>query len=147
MRKRMNLRGQREVSFGTFLLLILGVVGLILVIVGFTKGWGFITDIFGKTNIDITLISQKCESLASVGAAGFCSDRVEIGKDNYVNCPYAINTLGANITGTAPGCDPDAGAKAICNKLKLEEGDKYDSEKSKVNAKTCESLGVKKDAE
>lgn len=142
--KKRNKRGQEGgIGIGTLLLLILGVVGLIVVVVGFTTGWNFITDIFKKADIDVTVISSKCGALASTQPAGYCSDRIEIAKNSYVNCPYAVKELGASIGEVnAPGCDMDDGAKAICNKLKLEEGDKFNAENTRVNNQDCSKWGV-----
>ena len=44
-KKGMNKRGQ-DLTIGTLVLIVLGVVVLVLLIVGFTKGWGFIFDKF-----------------------------------------------------------------------------------------------------
>ncbi len=136
MLKRMNKRGQ-GLSTETLIITLLAVGVGILVIVGFTVGWDKMIGFFKKTDIDITLISENCEIAAGQGAAGFCSNKMMISSKNYVNCPYAIEKLGVKINSQQPTCDELASAKAICEKLKLEQGDSYDSAKYKINDKTC----------
>ena len=140
MEKRMNKKG----AMTTFQLLslLLGVIVLVIVVIGFTQGWSFFTDMFAKADIDITFISQKCSALVSAGStSGYCLDRIEIAKNSYVNCDYAVHNLGVTVEGTKPSCT--GSEKQMCERLRLEIGeDKWliDSEKVKVNAKTCASL-------
>lgn len=133
MIKRLNKKGQGFTS-GQLLALILGAVAVIIVIIGFTAGWDFFTDLFGQGDIDMTVISQKCNTLASTSNSGYCTDRIEIGKNKYINCEYAVNELGAEVS---KGVTCPDGEKKICQKIKLEKGEDYDPTKVEVNGKTC----------
>ncbi len=138
MIKRMgiNKRGQEGLSTTSLLVLILGAVALVVIIIGFTQGWGFFTDLLGQTDIDIAVIKQKCETILPFGAS-YCLDKIEIGKDNYINCGYANTDLKVKIENSLECTNDDA--KAICQKIKLEEGDNYKNKltKIKVNGKPC----------
>lgn len=135
MKKSMNKKAQ--MSTFQLMLMVLGVVAVVIVIIGFSQGWSFFTDIFGKADIDITLISQKCNSELSGGdTAGFCTNKIEIGTNKYINCKYAASNFGAIIEGEASITCTGAEAQ-ICNKIKLEEGDKYKPDKTMVNGKPC----------
>lgn len=137
MIKRTNKKGESTDS-RSFLIgfaLIAGVA--ILVFLGFNQGWGFITDIFKKADIDTTLIEQKCNSYIEFGTlSGYCYDKIEIGKNKYINCEYAASKHGVKIKGTAPECASDAPAK-ICKKLKDSEKN-FKPEKVEVNGMTCD---------
>ncbi len=140
--KKMSNKKAQMTTF-QLLSLVLGAVVLIVVILGFTKGWGFFTDFFGKADVDVTFISQKCSALIAAGATkSYCAERIEIGRNNYVNCPYAVKVLGASVEGNPPSCNEEDGAKAICERLKLEQGENFNSEKIKVNGKSCRSREV-----
>lgn len=138
MIKRLDKRGQGFTT-GQLLALILGAVAVVIVIIGFTQGWGFFTDLFGQGDVDITVISQKCETLASTQNSGYCTDRIEIKSNVYVNCEYAVTYLGANVPSKASAPECSDAEEAICNKLKLEE---EDLNKVKVNNKLCNNYGV-----
>ncbi|MEK6906751.1 MAG: hypothetical protein AABW81_03955 [Nanoarchaeota archaeon] len=142
MIKRMNKRGQSEVGLGTFLLLILGLVALVIIILGFTKGWSFFTDLFGTTDINKDVIAQKCTTLLSLGTSGYCSDKIEVGTDKYVNCEYAKKELGVIIEDAPTTACPGESKKAICNTIRFEDEDRYaqKSNKIKVNDEFCSEL-------
>lgn len=140
MIKRGNRKGQSEVGLGTILLLVLGLVALVIVIVGFTKGFGFFTRIFEVSKIDIELISQKCDGLLSLGISGYCGDEIEMGGGSFVNCEYAVEKLGVKVTGSPDSAciSPDT-EKAICARLRIKDGDNFNEEKVKVNEQSCKS--------
>ena len=136
----MNKKGEEGIGLGTLLALALGIVAVVIIVIGFTTGFNWFFDLFGKSTIDVAFISQKCEQLASVGSAGYCSDSIEIATNSYVNCNYAVANLGAKITSVAPTiCTIDEGKIAICKKLELELGDnwKIKQPKIKVNGEKC----------
>ena len=132
----MSKRGQ-GLSSETLIITVIAAIVLVLVIVGFTVGWDKIIGLFKKTDIDITLLSENCEIAAGQGPAGFCANKLMISSKTYVNCPYAIEKLGVKIDSQQPAWDELTSAKSICEKLKLEQGDSYDSAKYNVNDKTC----------
>ncbi len=130
-----NKKGQGLTS-STLILLVVGVIVMVIVVLGFTKGWNFFTDLFNTGSIDMEAISQKCGLLASTGGGGYCTDRIEIGKDKYINCDYAVKNLGAQVE-NAPsgGCGGNVSTQ-ICNKLELED-EGFDKNKTRVNDKLC----------
>ena len=134
-----NKKGQGLTS-STLILLVVGVIVMVIVVLGFTKGWNFFTDLFNTGSIDMEAISQKCGLLASTGGGGYCTDRIEIGKDKYINCKHA-ETLGITSTGNA--CSE--ASKQICEKLKL-EGDNFDGSKVEVNGEACDKAAAEKAA-
>lgn len=139
--KGINKRGQEGLSTTSLLVLILGAVALVVIIIGFTQGWSFFTDLLGKTDIDIAVIKQKCETILPFGVASYCLDKIEIGNNNYINCGYANTNLNVIIENSLTCSDNDA--KAICRKIKLEEGENYKNKltKIKVNGKPCGGTG------
>jgi len=91
MIKRMNKKGQ-ELTIGTLILIVLGVIILVLLVIGFSVGW---ENIFKKFNIfgggtDIESVVQSCKiALSSNAKYSFCSDFKKIsvdGKVEYINC-------------------------------------------------------------
>ena len=140
MTKRGNRKGQSEVGLGTILLLVLGLVALVIVIVGFTKGFGFFTRIFEVSKIDTELISQKCNSLLSLGVSGYCGDEIEMGGSSFVNCDYAVKNLGVKVTSLPDSaCSSPDTEKSICARLRIKDGDNFDEEKVMVNEQSCKS--------
>lgn len=89
MEKGMNKRGQ-DLTIGTLILIVLGVVVLVLLIIGFTKGWDFI---FGKFDIapgqDLQAVQKSCELSAQADLRiDYCTFKeIEFqGETEYVNC-------------------------------------------------------------
>ena len=136
MIKRMDKRGEGGVNAYVIGLLVLIVVAVIVIL--FTSNsFGFISDKIDMADLDTTLIAQKCETLASLGVSGgFCTDKIEVSDDNYITCTYAILKFGVQIESNQPPCNANS-IKAICNKLKLEEGNKFQPTKTYVNEETC----------
>ena len=136
-----NKRAQQEVGMGTMLLLLLGLAALIVVIIGFTAGWDFLTRWFTDIKPEITVIEQTCNTYITLGGGGYCTNAVDYGKNNYVNCDYAAKSLGATFTEPekAPTCRDDS-AKQICQGIKLREGDDFKTNKTSVNGRTCDIL-------
>lgn len=102
---------------------------------------GIASKIFGSSDIDVTAMSEKCNSVISAAsnpATAYCYDRIQINTNKYVNCQYAIENLGAQIDpGLQQGLQPcgDKAYVTICNKLEL-EGAK-DIKKITVNGIQC----------
>jgi len=96
--KEMNKKAQ-DMSITTLILLVLGVVVLIVIVLGVTQGFGFFTDIFDQSNVDATVITQKCGQTGVFGGA-ICTDRIELSNNNYITCGYAASTTGLNMNFT-----------------------------------------------
>ncbi|MBU0760874.1 MAG: hypothetical protein KJ600_02225 [Nanoarchaeota archaeon] len=148
----MNKRGQ-DLSIGTLILIVLGIVVLVLLILGFSLGWSNLWEkinIFGGTSIGT--VATQCEIDVTQGNTyDFCQSfkKVKVdGKTEYLNCKDGRidSTLDTKLNcPAAPG-----GASSLevwyCNELKNKETDKTKfDDQIKVNSKTCELHGVKKD--
>ena len=133
-------KAQNEVGFGTMLMIILGLAALVLVIVGFTSGWGFLTKWFDTVKSDSTVVEQVCNAYITMGGNGYCSNSIDYGKKSYINCDYA-KQLGAKFEEPekAPKCDSET-PKQICLGIKLDMGEDYtdaEAKKIKVNGESC----------
>lgn len=87
-----NKRGQ-ELSTSTIILIILGVVVLIVLIIGFTTGWGALKErlIGGETNVD--KVSQACSTACFTNSIyDFCNKKRELKSEDEtledVTCNY-----------------------------------------------------------
>jgi len=68
----MNKRGQ-ELSTNTIILIILGIAVLVVLIVGFTVGWGKLAPWLSSSNVDS--IKTQCEVACSTGSVyGYCKE-------------------------------------------------------------------------
>jgi hypothetical protein len=136
----------QDLSIGTLILIVLGIIVLVLLILGFSMGWGNLWDkinIFGGGS-SIGDVSTSCNLAVSNGNAGlydYCQNfrKVKVnGQTEYVNCQD--NRL--QLTGSLNCGDTDY-AKEQCKKLSSEQGSKYD-DTIKVNNVACKSKGVAK---
>ena len=142
----MDKRGAVVSDYLTYI--IVAAVVIFIVLVFATDAFGYFSSTVGKANIDTTAMSVKCNAYLDSSftglASGYCTDRIEIGTDKYVNCEYVKSAYGIAITGTAPDCT--GSEKKICNKLKDEAGASKFKDTVEVNGKTCASLGVVKES-
>jgi hypothetical protein len=86
-----NTKGQ-DLSIGTLILIVLGIIVLVLLILGFTIGWGNLWDkinIFGGSST-LSDVTTACKLAAtSQDVYSFCLDFNNIdvnGRSEYVNC-------------------------------------------------------------
>ena len=89
----MDKRGQ-ELSVGTLILIVLGIVLLVLLILGFSLGW---SNLWEKINIfssstSLESVVQKCSlAVTSNSLVSYCESFSQVtidGKKQYVNCEY-----------------------------------------------------------
>jgi hypothetical protein len=88
-REGINKKAQ-ELSITTLILIVLGVIILVLLVLGFTKGWDFI---FGKFDLlpgqNLEAVAQSCKVSAQSGLkidyCGFKKIKLD-SKTEYVNC-------------------------------------------------------------
>jgi hypothetical protein len=87
-----NKRGQ-DLSIGTLILIVLGIVVLVLLILGFSMGWGNLWEkinIFGGGGSSIETVISACNlAITSNSHYSYCEDFKKIkidGKTEYVNC-------------------------------------------------------------
>lgn len=92
MEKRLNKRGQ-DLSIGTLILIVLGIIVLVLLILGFTIGWNNLWDRvtgLGGGSITIDDVVNSCTTLVATGAQNtYCNrfNKVKInGEDDYISC-------------------------------------------------------------
>lgn len=130
-------RGQ-DLTIGTLVLIALGVVVLVLLVLGFWKGWDFVFgffDLAGDTDLDAVV--QRCAVAAQAGlTSNYCSF-VKIsyqGQTEYVNCvdgriKAGLADKASSITTT---CDTEK--TAFCTGSTLSVSQKT---KVKVNGGLC----------
>ncbi|MEM4326342.1 MAG: hypothetical protein QXU40_03505 [Candidatus Pacearchaeota archaeon] len=142
-KKRMSKRAQTEVSLGTMLLLILGIVALVIVIIGFTSGWNYIFSSIGLLPDDLTKMAVLCKEYAGIDAlkVSYCEfkeGRIQ-GKKGWYNCKYVYDVLsdvrgGGAVDFSRVDCNESL-ESIYCNNLRKSLGDK--SENIIVNGKKC----------
>ena len=91
--KGMDKRGQ-ELSVGTLILIVLGIVLLVLLILGFSLGWSNLWEkinIFGSST-SLESLAQKCTlAVTSSSLVSYCETFSLVtvdGKKQYLNCEY-----------------------------------------------------------
>lgn len=104
----MEKRGQTEVGLGTFLIVIIGVIGLILVGMFVYNSWSKINKVSEMTPEDRTIYASACEQALSLKEQGYCKDfkEVKIGKEKqYMNCDHLNTQFGLGIDSREVPCD------------------------------------------
>jgi len=87
-----NKRGQ-ELSIGTLVLIVLGIIILVLLILGFSMGW---SNLWEKINIfgggtTLEAVAERCKLVQSNSNVGYCQTFMEVtdgGVKKYINCDY-----------------------------------------------------------
>lgn len=89
--RRLSKKAQ-GLSTTTLVLLILAGIVLVVVVLGFTKGWGYVFDKIGLLPGDLEAAAQSCGVSASSSLkTSYCNEFKEViiaGKKQYVNCQY-----------------------------------------------------------
>ena len=134
MRKRGNKLGQ-GLSTSTLVLLILAAIVLIVVVLGFTQGWGYIFDKIGLLPGDLEAAAKSCETSAQYGLkTSYCNEFKKVrvaGKKQWVNCDYLEKY--AEFEKLQENCNETTVknlALQLCNNEKLKDDEK-------VNDWTC----------
>src|SRR3989338_4737790 len=144
MKKRSVIENKKaqDLTIGTLVLVVLGVVVLVLLIIGFTVGFDFIIDKFRiAPGQNLEAIAQSCkfsaEGSLKIDYCSFKEVRIE-GKKQYINCQD--NRVQTAIKdeidiNTDTFCDNFDDARDYCvkNNLDLDET---------VNGVTCEGYGI-----
>jgi hypothetical protein len=139
--ERMNKRGQ-ELSVGTLILIVLGIVLLVLLILGFSLGW---SNLWEKINIfssatSLDSVAQKCSlAVTSSSLTSYCEDFKQItvdGKKQYVNCEFSKLNLDKTLT-----CSGESRRKSKCIELiKAKFADKFDSSQEAKYSGECREM-------
>jgi len=137
LKREMNKKGQ-GLSITTIILIILGLVVLIFLILGFTRGFDFL---FGKFDVapgqDLEAVAQSC-NIAAQGnlRIDFCTFK-EVkfqGKNEFVNC-FDSKLAGSITASHNINCNGLPDEKAFCAGKDASD---------LVNGKTCEEWIKKK---
>jgi hypothetical protein len=108
-------------STNAIILIILGVVVLVLLIVGFTLGWGSISSYLSSNNVD-TIVSACSNACTTNSVYGFCSQQRELVDENKkkteTTCYIFSKVSNFKLYGIA-ACDIDCGL--ACNELIINE--------------------------
>ncbi len=144
MNELMNRKG--DVTVTTVILIILGLVVLVMLIVGFTKGTGFFFNLFDSAPSEVQALSKFCEGYIQASLSiDYCTYRLlDIsGEDELVNCQHPlikaeldkIIILPAELNSFCDDSKNDFKKKA-CDSVAIGQKDKI-----KVNSdKTCSIL-------
>lgn len=126
----LNKRGQ-ELSIGTLVLIVLGIIVLVLLVLGFSIGWD---NLFRKIGIfqgnDISSVVTACNvAVSSQSQVSYCEfKKISVdGETEYVNCEDS--RVGGQLKSSLSKCDSKFQTD-LCNKLNTEKA-------IKVNGVTC----------
>lgn len=142
-----NKKGQ-DLSIGTLILIVLGVIVLVILILGFSVGWG---KMWEKINIfsggtSVNEVVTACNLAASQGNKyGYCQEFKSVKINNeveYLNCQDEAR-IASNIE-TKINCneaqkDARTSATWYCEQLKNSQGTNFKPD-VKVNGFACSSL-------
>jgi len=151
----MSLRNKKgDVTISTIILIVLGLVVLVMLIIGFTKGTGFFFDLFDSGPSELQTLGKACVLYAQGSLTiDFCNYKlIKLdGKDKLINCRYngIRETLAAgdvNINSGSLACSDateNARARAACSFLVPNEEKRKTTQ---VNSRTgelvtCSNLG------
>lgn len=144
MKKVMNKKGQ-DLSIGTLILIVLGIVVLVLLILGFSIGW---SNLWEKINIfqggsSISDVITSCKLAVVAGNTfDYCQNfnKIKIdGNTEYLNCQdtrVQSGLQGSGLPCSSPYDSSFNSAVQYCNKLKA---DNLVNDKTQVNTVFCSS--------
>ena len=138
----LNKKGQ-DLSIGTLILIVLGIIVLVLLILGFSLGW---SNLWEKINIfkgssSIGDIANACKiAVTSQDVYSYCQDFKKIkvnGQTEYISCldSRVQPSLDTKIT-TCDDAEVLKAKKAICDTI-INEADKG---KIKINGQPCSEI-------
>ncbi|MBI5804363.1 hypothetical protein HY450_03905 [Candidatus Pacearchaeota archaeon] len=144
MKKRMNKKAQ-DLSIGTLILIVLGIIVLVLLILGFSLGWSNLWEkinIFGGSSSISDIVTACNLAVTANSKFSYCQDFKEIkldGETQYLNCqdsrvqPNLDSSVNCDVEGLT-----DAKDIAEWQCLKLQQQNKLKAN-TKVNGFTCTS--------
>ena len=114
----MESKKAQNLSITTIILIILGVVVLVVLIIGFTKGWGSVKGFFtGGGESDFQQVSSQCSiACATMDEISWCKERTLEGDSE--NCKFFANKY-TSIEGcpAMPECLTDTEAKKCVEQI------------------------------
>lgn len=148
-----NKRGQ-ELTVGTLILIVLGVIILVLLVLGYSMGWG---NLWERINIfqggsSLESVIQSCKvAVSSASTFTYCQDfkKVKVdGKIEYVNCEdtRVSSSVGGSLSCTNSAQVIEDKCKALILEVAAVKGKRDCSGVSKVNGQVCESIPNLKDS-
>ena len=138
MKKRINKKGQ-DLSIGTLILIVLGIIVLVLLILGFSMGWSNLWEkinIFGGGN-SLGTVAAACKSAVTSGFNFDYCDFKEVtvdGKKEWVNCEDGRISDSLENKLTCTGEDINVRVKEKCKTLIINGKVK---ESTNVNGNLC----------
>jgi len=138
-----NKRGQ-ELSTGTIILLIVGIIILVLLVLGFTSGWSKVFPFLAKPNLD--QVESACSSACTTGSVtDYClSGRSFIpqtgNKLNDATCYYLATK--SIINGCEVNCDNKAKIYEFATIAKLSEVKQLGSSQLSLLKAACKGSSV-----
>lgn len=139
--KGMNKRGQ-ELSVGTLILIVLGIVLLVLLILGFSLGWSNLWEKIGifSSSTSLESVAQKCTlAVTSSSLVSYCETFSQVtvdGNKMYINCEYGKLSLDKKLT-CAPGRDIEKCKDLLNGRFSDEAEFIKERDKLTVNGNTC----------
>lgn len=138
----MNKLGQREMSIGTLLAIVLGIVVLVVIILAVT---GTFDDIFSKTEAlpgNVEAIAQSCKIAVQANLiTDYCYNFKKVSDEEYINCEdgrIEDSLMQQNIDTSAITCAPglvEGVKKEICKTVIAAKKDKVT-----VEGQTCKDF-------
>ncbi len=133
----------QDMSIGTLILIVLGIIVLVLLILGFSIGWGNLWEkinIFGGSSSIGDVVTACNLAVTSNNPYDYCQNfkKVKVnGETQYVNCQFIEDQLDSKITSCAPDYNnKQQSAKTYC--IILIAGNKVTTDKPiKVNDIRC----------
>ena len=138
-----NKRGQ-DLSIGTLILIVLGIVVLVLLILGFSLGWNNLWEkinIFGGGSSVGNLVTACQVKVTSNNKFGYCKEFTLVsttdGKKEYLNCQDSRVSGSLEETLDCDETDATKAGQEYCTTLAKSNSIKSDT---KVNGVTCATL-------
>ncbi|PXY71337.1 hypothetical protein CXX78_01560 [Candidatus Parvarchaeota archaeon] len=133
-KRELNKKGQ-NLTIGAVILIVLGVVVLVMLVVGFTKGWSFL---FGKFDVlpgsDLETIAQACKIAGEANLMiDFCTFK-KLNDGNWVNCEDT------RFVETLDGADSGITCKESLGRDHCKNDELGLKSTIKVNGETCSKL-------
>jgi hypothetical protein len=144
MEKKVNRKGQ-ELSIGTLILIVLGIIVLVLLVLGFSIGWDKLFSTVGiSTGSDLSTLEAACKvALSTQSKTSFCEfKKVEVNGENIqVNCEYSKIDLGGETLSGGCGIKYDSivlkGVKPALRDCTSTDGKNIVGEECKCGTATC----------
>ena len=147
-----NKKGQQEVSMGTVLLIIIGVIAVVLIVVSVTGGFDYLSGLFEQKTGDLTVFTAACTTYSQGELYNdYCREFREgevLGVSGFFNCQYEPFQADIKKDGVVLDCSrygkytsADSSATEYCTQTRTAEGKEFNPEMI-VNGKSCKVNGV-----